>query len=125
MLSLFKSKQNKRIEQLFQIYKNAISKDTTPNDALMIVWGELKMRKGPLKERYGYSERSMKLKKQLLYDLFNPLDVAVYDICKTINFIVSWEFPSEKLLTVELIRNGRDSLSRIDFMVKKIGAKIL
>lgn len=80
-----------------------------------------------LNSQYGFKERTIKSKKELLKQIFNPIDVTSYDIFKTITFIVSWEF-TEKYSnspSIEEIRSGKDSHSILENKVRDIGEKLL
>lgn len=127
MFDLFHSKENKRIEELFNLFKVQIKLGIQKDSALMQVWGELTTRDNPLKNKHGYQERGIESKRKLLKEIFTPLDVTDYDIFKSIQFIVSWEFPQNynHMPSIEDIRSGKDAQSILESKVRRIGEKIL
>jgi hypothetical protein len=127
MFNLFQFREKKRIKELFRLFKTQIRQGVEENTALMRVWGELKMQNICLKDKYGFKERDISSKKNLLREMFTPLDVADYDIFKSIEFIVCWEFPHKynHTPTIQDIRSGKDSLTILENKIKEIGQKIL
>ena len=95
----------------------------------MQVWGEIKIKQNTclLKNEYGYAERPLEAKKALINQVFEPLDVASYDIYKSVEFIIAWEFYENynNMPTVENIRAGKNDTSIIEKKVKEIGDEVL
>lgn len=118
-----------RIAYLFNLYKGLLDHSVSEQEALMYVWGEIKIKHDTclLKNEYGYEEKPIEAKKVLINQLFGPLDAASYDIYRLIEFVIAWEFHEKynNKPTIEDIRAGKNDTSIIEKKVKEIGKEVL
>ena len=125
MLNYFKKAETKRIEFLFNYYRDLLNKGILDAEARIELIAELQMRSGLLKEQFeGLDNES---KKKVINKIFNPLEIIEYNVYKLINFMVIWEFPGKYnyMPSIEQIRSGRHNQAYLEGKINKIGKRIL
>jgi hypothetical protein len=114
MFNYLKTAETKRIEFLFNRYKNILNKGISDAEARMELIGELQMRCGLLKEQFEGQDNESK--KKVIKNIFSPLEIIEYDVFRLIDFMVSWEFPRKYnyMPTIKQIRSGRHNRAYLE-----------